>query len=358
MSTPHDPTPQFEFLTTAQYPGSLSLIVPAHRASLYETLQRSSASQTWRVKARISDHIPIFGTIDSILKRPSEHILVLSENPLNVYLHRGGHDATYFSLVGDASGRLSFIEVEIEVNTPHEALLHAREPIDELLDAISRPYRIPLVIQRLELLAADDDDPIAFEVALPYSAEIRLGPLGGIVQVPLFAPYDAILREALTNGSPFYRVLCACRLYEGIGAIRRCMKKECGRLNILNPLPKDAALTPEELAKFALPEEFLKDIRRLKDLFEKCRPLRDSIAHFLYEGKGGAPKKWHVYIASGGAFREYSVISSILLHFTATALDELRKFYQQHLHAHFFKGSILPVPNDKHCYPARVRKPS
>jgi len=177
------------------------------------------------VRAAISDAVPLCGDGDEAVERTSHNRFFLNEDPISIYLHSGGRQAVYFDLIGDTDHRLKYIEVRVESALPDNALLLARQPVNALLDAFLRNTDMPLTIQRLELLSPTDGDLLAVELLLPTMTAIGFGPLGGILQRPIFAPYDPLYRETLTSSSPCYRLLCAWKVYEGIGRIRRFLRE-------------------------------------------------------------------------------------------------------------------------------------
>jgi hypothetical protein len=85
---------------------------------------------------------------------------------------------------------------------------------------------MPLALQRVELISPLDGIPLAYQTLLPTRNRILLGPLGGIQQAVLFAPYDAICREALTSSGLFYRLLSAADIFEGTATIRKWLRAE------------------------------------------------------------------------------------------------------------------------------------
>jgi hypothetical protein len=89
----------------------------------------------------------------------------------------------------------------------------------------------------------------------PQGHQIAIGPLGGIQQAVLFAPYDAIYREALTSSSPFYRLLCAARIFEGISSIRKWIKEESDRRGVLAKMPSIPKVDPGFVRGLGVPAE-------------------------------------------------------------------------------------------------------
>jgi hypothetical protein len=187
-------------------------------------LEQERTVRPWEVRAYISDHVPLAGGADAALARPSYHLLQLNENPLWIYLHSGGRNAVYYGLFGDETGKVQYITVTVESKLPSNALLLARGPINALLDVFTRDSNMPLTVQRLDLMSPLDGDVLMSEFLIPERNGVLLGPLGGIMQVVPFAPYDALYREALTTASPFYRLLCAWKMYEGTNRIRKWIR--------------------------------------------------------------------------------------------------------------------------------------
>jgi hypothetical protein len=177
------------------------------------------------VRAGLSDHIPLAGNIDEVLGRDSYHRVGVNDPPLTIYLHRGGSDATFFDLLGRPPGNaLDCIGVEVYSRFPKNCFWSARTAISQLLDSMMGTEWLPLTIRRLDLFLEDEVDPLCHQLVIPFMRGVRWGPLGGIHQKQFLAPYASIIREAITTTSPYYRFLCAHRLYEGINPLRRQLR--------------------------------------------------------------------------------------------------------------------------------------
>jgi hypothetical protein len=321
--------------------GSLAVAVAESRVNELRRLEQERARRVWRVRGVVSDHVPLVGTVQDVLLRRPQHRFFLNVNPLPIYLHHGAQNACYYDFVGDASGYLQYVEVRVETDLPSNAFLYARQPLNEMLDAMARSSpQMPLTLSRLELVSPSDGAVLAYELVLPYSDGVRVGPLGGIWQWPQFAPYDAVFREAITSASPFYRLLCAFRVYDGVDWIRRWIREQCAALGINERMPGDPVVDIPELRRIGFDDNFLVGIRTAADLFNKLRDLRNAIGHFLIEGDQGYS---HTYLASGEAMLTYSFGSAVLLRYAAKAIDDLRRFCNGHLNNHLFRGSILPM---------------
>lgn len=322
-------------------PGTLGVVVSESRIEELRVLEQERRLRVWRVRGIISDHIPLSGSIADGLARRPQHMVFLNENPLSIYLHHGGDNAVYYDFVGDEGGHLQYIEVHVETELPSNAFLYARQPLNEMLDAIARSEpQIPLLLQRLELVSPRDGGILAYELILPFSGGVRMGPLGGIWQAAPFAPYQAIFREAITSTSPFYRLLCACRVYEGTNWIRHWIREQCTRLGIGQRMPRDPTVDIAELGNMGFTPDFCIGIRTAADLFDKLRELRNGIAHFLIEGDQGEA---HIYLARGEIVHEYSLGAAVLLRYAARAISDLHAFYNAHLEPRLSIGSILPT---------------
>jgi hypothetical protein len=159
-------------------------------------------------------------------------------------------------------------------------------------------------LSRIELVSPEDGEVIAYELVLPHRNGVRLGPLGGIDQVVPFAPYDAIYREAIVSSNPFYRLLCAFWIYDGTTEIRRCLRQQCDQHHIEERMPADPEVDAAELRGLGYEAELVNGIRRARDLFERFREHRNTIAHFLFEGEQGQDPRSAVYLAAENEVQE------------------------------------------------------
>lgn len=337
------------FSPYAPKPGMLAAMARPDKLEEIKELETSGRKIVWKVRGIISDSVPLSGEILEALKRPAHNLLFLNEDPLTIYLHAGGKRAVYYDFVGDEKHNLHYIEVQVESRLPSIALLLARRPLNAMLDVITRNFTLPLTLQRLELISPKDGNVLVTQALLPTNTKIVAGPLGGIVQSVPFAPYDAIYREALTSSSPFYRLLCAARMYEGTNTIRKWMKDRCIELGIQDRLPSDPRVTQEELKEFGFAPETIQGVKTTQDLFHKLKDMRDAIAHFLIERESGDV---HVYLAEGAELERYATAAVALLHYAHNALESLRRFYTDKLES--YRGMVLPMVQNRHEFIVRA----
>ena len=333
-------------------PGALAVLARENKVAEIRELEADRRIRTWRVRAVISDGIPLCGDGNDAVTRQTHHNFFLNENAISIYLHAGGRNAVYYDLLGDATGHLESIEVRVETAVPDNAFLLARQPINALLDAFARNSPMPLTVQRLELLSPADGTVLAYELILTCRDGVRFGPLGGILQRPVFAPYDALYREAITSPSPFYRLLCAWKVYEGIGRIRQFLRERADEFGVPERLPPDPPVDADELLRLGFQRQFLEGIRTANDLFGRMTPLRNGIAHFLFDAEGGEAQ---VYLADGGQLRIYSTAGSALLLYAHRMLEVLRQYYARNLEQRLMGGMMLPMPANRDRFNIRAR---
>jgi hypothetical protein len=316
-------------------------------------LEKERESRLWEVRAHLSDHVPLAGNLADTLERAGVHLFSVNpkENPLWIYLHAGGRRAVYYGFFNDASGKLDYIAVRVQTKFPANAIMLARGPLNALLDVIVRNHPMPLIIQRLDLISPRNGEVLLREVLIPEPRGVVMGPMGGIMQATPFAAYDALYREALVSPSPFYRLICGWKMYEGTDKIRGFVRKECEKKNIPARLPPDPKIGPDDLRGFGFTPEFYAGIECARDLFEKLRKTRNAISHFLIETDDGEAG---VYLADGAQLRHFSSSAAAMLHYSHQALEDLRLFCV-HSGIHFTGGGmILPMPQNKDQFVVRA----
>jgi len=335
-------------------PGALGVFAKNEKLDEVRELQAERRERVWEVRGILSDHIPLAGGAESSMARGSYHFFYLNESPLRIYLHSGGRNAVYYELVSepaDPENRLKHIAVSVESRLPSNALMLARRPINALLDVFTRDWNMPLLIQRLELISPRDGTVLLTQMLVPHRGGIRLGPLGGIWQAVPFAPYDALYREALTTSSPFYRLLCAWKIYEGAQRLRRWIREQCEQRHITTRMPPDPAIDRDELIRMGFAHDFVGEIKHAGELFERLADARHAIAHFLIEREEGDS---HVYVADGVQLEFYAIGSAGLLRYAHRLLEDLRLFCVQH--QLIARGpAILPLPENRDQFIVRAR---
>jgi hypothetical protein len=334
--------------------GALSVFVRPGKVEEIKKLEEERTPKMWEVRAYLSDHAVLAGTPFVVLNERGNHSLLVKpeENPLWIYLHAGGRRAVYYGLFNGLDGKLDYIAVKVHTKLPSNALLLARAPINALLDVLVRDHPMPLLIHRLDLISPTSGEVLISECLMPEARGVMMGPLGGIAQAVPFAPYDALYREALVSPSPFYRLICGWKMYEGTDKIRGYVRKECESRKLSTKLPADPVISTEDLLKFGFDASFAKDISCARDLWTKLKETRNAISHFLIDAEEGEAG---VYVSDGAQLRHYSMSAAAMLHYSHQALEDLRLFsVKTGIHFWTRGGMILPMPENRDQFPIRA----
>jgi hypothetical protein len=298
--------------------------------------------------------ISLIGTLHDLIHSNSKSGLTINEQPLTIYLHHGGSNAVYFDLNSVGTSALSSISVEVESDTPIAAFVAARTAVNELLDVLLRRLWLPLVLTRLALHVGDDPDPIAHQLHVPFAGGLNIGPLGGIHQHPLFSELEGLAREGICSTSPYYRLLCAYRLYEGARALRTKLRQMLKDFSLDVPLPKDIKIDPLLLSALGLGSIVESGVSTVNDLHGKMTDLRNQVAHFLLtKGDAGSP----LHTSNGDSYLIFSVAGAALLHYAYMSLQELATFFRHHLEGSLLVGTVLPMKDQRSRYRVVARTP-
>ncbi len=329
--------------------GCLAVVATKNQIGELEKLEQKKEKRHYIVKAILSDHVPLSGSIPDIINRKAHHFLKVNEDPLSIFLHYGGKNAIYYDLYPCDDGYLKYIQVDIQTDIPEKSFGPARTKINELIDAFARHYHLPLVIMRMDLFLKEENSPIAHQLLLPYPATLEMGPLGGIHLYPLFASYNAVLREAIISTSPYYRSLCAYRLYEGLNKLRNWLKELAKSLGVKNKLPKDHQVDKDLLKDIGFDDDFISAVNKIGDLWNKFTEARNRITHFFLENDDRP-----LHFSHGQTYNYYSVASSILLYHADIAFMDLGMYFNEHLSGKLARGSIYPLKEQKDIFCIKI----
>lgn len=267
-------------------PGSLVVVGAVRQAERLLALEREAKRSLYCVNAILSDHIPLKGSLSELVSATYFSPITVNDNPLALYLHQGGASAVFFDFVADSEGNLTHIRVEVEAEAPLAAFQGARTAINQLLDTLMRRVWLPLVVARLDLFDSSGS-AIAHQLLLPFPSGLRIGPIGGIHQAKIFSELEGLAREGICATSPYYRLLCAHRLYDGTSHVRNWLRKTATQLGVSASLPKDLSVDQALLEGLGFPEEAREGVRKVNDLHGKLTDLRNQVAHFLLTREGG-----------------------------------------------------------------------
>lgn len=335
-------------------PCCLGVVVRESRVDDLRKAEEEARERTFIVRAVLSDHVPLAGSMAEILGRPSFHKLAVNDRKLSIYLHHGGRNATYFDLVGTgADGWLDYVEVIVQSRYPSNCFWAARTAVSQFLDSMMRARWLPLTIRRLDLHLEGDESPLCQQLILPFTDGVRMGPLGGIHQYSFLAPYEALIREAVTTGSPYYRLLCAYRLYEGLQPLRKTLRELGEQLGVTAPLPKPPALDLGLLRSFGFRDDDLSRLKNAEDFWKWTSELRNGAAHFLLDDAPGP-----LSLSDGPTYHSYSLVAAVLLHYSHLAFRDLDRHTTSHFGDKLQRGSVLPMLERRGDFVLRPDPPS
>jgi hypothetical protein len=121
-------------------PGALAVLAEENRLEEVKDLETNRQVRIWKVRGVVSDFVPLAADATEAITRPPVHKVFLNENPLIIYLHKGGWNAVYYDLVANDNRLLKYIEVRVETDLPSNALVLSRGPLNELLDHLATQY--------------------------------------------------------------------------------------------------------------------------------------------------------------------------------------------------------------------------
>lgn len=317
-------------------PFCLATVFPVSQTENLHRIETEKKWQIYTVRAIISENIPLSGNVWDLLTQSSKSLLNINGNPLTIYLHHSGLNAVFYDLVPRENGELSHIDVQVESDHPDATLAPARTAVNQLLDTLMRELWLPLTIIRLDVFEENSDKPLIHELHIPFLMKLSFGPMGGYGSFPLFAPCEALVREAIEATSPYYRFLCAYKLFDAVNQLRPKIRKYAEKFEVTQPMPKPLTISPLFIQNFGFTSEFANKINKFSDLIRELTKCRDSIAHFFL--RETSP----LHISNGNNYRFYSAASALLLHFTHEAVNDLRVFFNQNISSHLYRGSILP----------------
>jgi hypothetical protein len=331
------------------FPGEQTMIYRNSRTRELVALSMAKTRRVLRVRAVLTDQDhPLNCSLEELLAfRPANQIR-LTDGPFSVWKHYGGQRAVFFDLCGDEQGSLASIEVEVSAVKPELALAYARAAVNQLLDSLTATTPHPIVIQRLELLSpANDTDVVAYQITMPYQLATNLPRFGGIFPGGAFTGVEAVLREALTNPSPYYRLLLAYRGFEGVKRIHREFAAFVKKHNIEAPPLEPVKLDRTEMAQHGFRGDVL-GFETLQQLIDSYRDLRDAAAHYFLGSRGSGARQ-HLKFSSTLA-HTYGRVAALMLNALRRELVHLKQYHQNHIAPRTQIGMVLPMEAARERY--------
>jgi hypothetical protein len=294
-----------------------------------------------RVRAIVTDQSqPLNCSLEDLLAFQPQNRLPLPDGNFSLWKHYGGNRAVFYDLRCDQSGNLSAIEVQVSALRPELALAYARAAVNQLLDSLTAGIPHPIVIQRLELLSPSDNKTVlAYQITMPHQCVTKLSRIGGIPPSRPFSGIEAVLREALTNSSPYYRVLLAYKAFEGIKRLRRHFPERAKKHKLMVPDLTVIKLDQTEMAQHGFRDEVL-GFDDVEQLIDHYKSLRDACAHFFVGSRGNAARQ-HLHLSSTIA-HTCGRVAALMLVCARRELIYLKDYHQRYLAPITMAGMLLP----------------
>jgi hypothetical protein len=341
MTDPSEAADQL-WLPNPAFPGEHTMIYRNSRTRQLVALSMAKTRRVMRVRAVLSDqNHPLNCSLEDLLSFRPDNRIRLSDGQFSVWKHYGGNRAVFFDLRGDENGNLACIEVEVSAVKPELALAYARAAVNQLLDSLTATVPHPIVIQRLELLSPDNSiDVLAYQIIMPHQLATNLPRMGGILPAGAFTGVEAVLREALTNPSPYYRLLLAYRGFEGIKRIHREFAAFVKKHNVEAQHLESVKLDRTEMAQHGFRGVVL-ELETLQQVIDHYENLRDAAAHYFL-GSRGSRGRQHLKFSSMLA-HTYGRVSALMLNQLRRELMHLKQYHQRYIAPRTHVGMVLPM---------------
>lgn len=199
--------------------------------------------------------------------------------PSGVPIMRIASSGGTFEIHANARGELALISMRVEAVNALEARNLAQDATAPVLDHIAFMAGTP-ILTGLTRIDDEANQATTLDLIAPEQA-VTLNPGNGAL-FPDLAPIYALYREFRNAVSPFYRLLCAYKIMEGIyGVLRKTARQRATQMGVRLVIPKE--LVPDH-------PDIAPDLRHLvgKPIKTVCdnvlqKRYRDAAAHFLVQ---------------------------------------------------------------------------
>jgi hypothetical protein len=175
---------------------------------------------------------------------------------------------------------------------------------------------------------------------MPHQCVTNLPRIGGILPNRFFSGIEAVLREALTNPSPYYRLLLAYKGVEGLKRLRRRFPELAKKHNIDAPVLTNLKLDKTEMAQHGFRGKVL-EFEDMEQLAEHYKGLRDACAHF-FVGSRGKTANQHLNLSSTQA-HTCGRVAALMLVYLRKDLVYLKDVHRRHFAPITNLGMVLPM---------------
>lgn len=284
--------------------------------------------RTFTVRAVMTDQPqPSNCSLEDVVTLHPRTNVILTDGAFPAFKYYSNGKAILFDLLCDSDNRLTYVQTYVSATKPELALGYARVAVSQFIDTLAIHAENPISIQRMELLSLEDGGVLAFQITVPSRVITKVPKFHSLRAGGPFLNTEALYREAISNSSPYYKLLLAYRGFEGVQQVRKILKHLAADLKVDERMPKAIRLDTLELAQLQFPSE----VHALKDTGELVayyRELRDGVAHFLLDRNRTATgslqfSSTHIY--------NYAAVSALLLKYLRLELIQLRDYYEKFL---------------------------
>jgi len=332
------------------HPGNVEVVIPQSSLSLVREIEKDRKERLYLGRAHLSSKYDNTRHSDDLIRLTGATLIPLSASRIRVWLDWQSAGVV-FTLKSNRRGMLNRIEAYTRASLPGNALNTFKTALYTYLDKLVRDAKCPVYVEGITLLLSRR--VLFHEVPITFFAKGRtISDPFGYGNVHWFAPFLSLEREALSSTSPFYRLLCRFRAYEGIGRYLRPELRAFAReIGVTARLPGAPRISPQQRREMGLKELGLASMRNYEELGEQCRQLRNGVAHFLVNKPFKA-----MLMASRGDHRTAAETWSQLLRISNEKLMGPRwDYFNKWLSDNYNRGKILVDTDRPKDFPALER---
>ncbi|MCK5767173.1 MAG: hypothetical protein KAH35_02205, partial [Candidatus Atribacteria bacterium] len=315
--------------------GNVEVIIPESSRLKIQEIQKDHKERLYLGRAYLSSIYDNTRPFDEILKFSGATLIKMSERKLRLHIN-WQNSGVVFTFKCNSYKMLNRVEAYAKGKLPSNALDIFKSALYTLIDRLVYSLKCPIYVQGITLLL--NNKPLLYELPITFAGEKTIAFGGGFNSVHWFASLDALEREAICSPSPFYRVLCRFRIYEGIKHyLRKELRSFARKINQKAKIPKTPKITKGELQALRIKKESMSKIKTYEDVAEAFREFRNGVVRFLMEEPKGA-----MIMPSRGLDRSaIEKEDQILRICNQKMIEPLWDYFNKYLRDEYNRGKIL-----------------
>jgi hypothetical protein len=326
--------------------GNVEVIIPESSRSQIQEIQKDPKERLYLGRAYLSSIYDNTRLYDEILKFNGATLIKMTEKELRFYIN-WKNSGVVFTFRGNSHKMLNCVEAYTKGTLPSNTLDIFKSALYTLIDRLVYILKCPIYVQGVVLLI--NNKPLLYELPITFAGEKIINYGGGFNSVQWFAPFDALEREAICSPSPFYKLLCRFRIYEGIvHYLHKELRSFANKINQRTKIPKTPGITKGELQALRVNGDIFTKVKTYKELAELHRELRNGVVHFLMEEPKGA-----MIMPSRGLDRSAVEMGSQILRIcNQKMIEPLWEYFDKYLSNEYNRGKILVDNSHPKDFPA------